>query len=78
MVIVNLAVTLAGKLLLVCKCSDGLHACQTFTEVGIHRGAGGGITSLQLHIRPAVVLLEEEVDNHEGNHACSTQASVEL
>ncbi len=71
-VVVNLTITLAGKLLLVCKCSDGLDTCQTLTEMSVHRRAGRCITSLQLHIGAAVVLLEEEVHDHEGNHACIT------
>lgn len=49
-VVVNLSVTLAGKLLLVGKGTDGLYACQTLTEVCIHRRARGGITSLKLYI----------------------------
>ena len=73
-VVVNLTVTLAGKLLLICKCSDGLDPCEALTEVRIHRGPGGGVTSLQFHIRAPVVLLEEEIHNHEGNHACKTVA----
>ncbi len=71
-VVVNLTITLAGKLLLICKCSDGLNSCQALAEVSIHWRAGGCITSLQFHIGAAVVLLEEEVHNHEGNHACNT------
>ena len=71
-VVVNLTITLAGKLLLIRKCSDGLDSCQALAEVSIHRRAGGCITSLQFYIGAAVVLLEEEVHNHEGNHACNT------
>jgi len=71
-VVVNLTITLAGKLLLIRKCSDGLNACQALTEVSIHRRAGGCITSLKFYIGAAVVLLEEEVHNHEGDHACKT------
>ena len=49
-VVVNLSITLAGKLLLIGKGTDGLYACQTLTEVCIHRRARGGITSLKLYI----------------------------
>lgn len=70
-VVVNLAVTLASKLLLISEGSNCLHTSQTLTEVGIDRGPGCGITPLQLNIRAAIVLLEEEVHNHERDHACS-------
>ena len=77
MIVVNLGITLGGELLLVSKGPDGLHTCQTLTEVSIDRGPGCGVTPLQLHIRAAVVLLEEEVYNHERNHACKhTQESI--
>lgn len=71
-VVVNLTITLAGKLLLIRECSDGLDSCQALAEVSIYRRAGSRITSLQFHIGATVVLLEEEVHNHEGNHACNT------
>ena len=69
-VVVNLAVTLASKLLLISEGPNCLHTSQALTEVGIDRGPGCGITPLQLYIRAAVVLLEEEVHNHERDHAC--------
>lgn len=81
MVVVNLGVTLGSKLLLVSEGANGFHASQALTEVGIDRGPGCGITPLQLNIRAAVVLLEEEVDYHERHHACSrhkTQSAGQL
>lgn len=72
-IVVNLGITLGGKLLLVSEGPNGFHTSQALTEVGIHRGSGCSITSLQLHIRAAIILLEEEVYNHERNHACSRQ-----
>ena len=71
MVVVNLAVTLGSKLLLISESANGLHASQALTEVGVDRGPGRGVTPLQLNIRAAVVLLEEKVHDHERNHACS-------
>ena len=72
-VVVYLGITLGGKLLLVSEGPNGFHTSQALTEVSVHRGSGCSITSLQLHIRATIVLLKEEVYNHERNHACGRQ-----
>lgn len=67
-IVVNLGITLGSELLLIPEGSDGFHTSQALAEMGVHRRSGGGITPLQLHIRAAVVLLEEEVYYHKRYH----------
>lgn len=75
-VVVNLRIALGSKLLLESEGSDGLHTSQALAEMGVHRRSGCGIAPLQLHIRAAVVLLEEEVHYHKRYHACRDTQTV--
>ena len=69
MVVVDLALVGQRKALLEAVRAQCLHTSKRLGEVRIYGRACGRIDALHLDVRRAVELLDDEVDDHEREHA---------